>query len=319
MQNIGSWRRYDKNPLFPTVPGTWMAAQTANPDLLLLGDRYHLYFRGQAGGHDRIGLATVEKERFDGKTWHIRPDPVIDVGKPGSWDETHVFDPASVCVDGVVFLYYSAVSERCERAVCLATSADGIEFEKFADNPIVIGGGPEIVYHENTFYLYYWQRRKVCTGFELFLAISDDGFHFTEYSDEPVLPAGADGAWDSHTVETPRIFKENNLFYMLYCGSDRYDDYPAHAGLATSVDLVHWTKYPGNPVFSRGEAGAWDEGAIWFTTVEKIDGTYYLWYEGYGGGRARIEPYGSYLQGGKSQIGLATLDAEFFFVKRDYQ
>jgi hypothetical protein len=60
--------------------------------------------------------------------------------------------------------------------------------------------------------------------------------------------------------------------------------------------------------------GAWDEGAIWFTTVAKIDGIYRMWYEGYGGGTARTEPYGSYLKGGKSQIGLATLEAEFLYV-----
>jgi len=78
--------------------------------------------------------------------------------------------------------------------------------------------------------------------------------------------------------------------------------------------LVHWTKYPGNPIFSRGEAGAWDEGAIWFTTVEKINGRYYMWYEGYGGGTARTKAYGSYLKGGKSQVGMATLDAPYFYV-----
>lgn len=101
---------------------------------------------------------------------------------------------------------------------------------------------------------------------------------------------------------------------MMYCGSDRYDDYPWHAGLATSHDLVHWEKYSGNPVFSRGSEGAWDEGAIWFTTMAKIDGVYCMWYEGFGGGTARTEPYGSYLEGGKSQIGLATLETEFLFV-----
>jgi predicted GH43/DUF377 family glycosyl hydrolase len=122
-----------------------------------------------------------------------------------------------------------------------------------------------------------------------------------------VLAVGAKGEWDSHTVETPRIFEENGRYHMFYCGSDRYSDYPAHAGLATSTDLVRWRKFEGNPVFSRGEAGAWDEGAIWFTTVEKIGGRYYLWYEGYGGGDSRTKEYGSYLQGAKSQIGLAIM------------
>lgn len=92
------------------------------------------------------------------------------------------------------------------------------------------------------------------------------------------------------------------------------------------MECIGWLKYTmnsnairhrhsGNPIFSRGEAGAWDEGAIWFTTVERINGEYFLWYEGYGGGTARTEPYGSYLKGGKSQIGLTTLETDSFFVK----
>ena len=101
----------------------------------------------------------------------------------------------------------------------------------------------------------------------------------------------------------------------MYCGSNRHNDYPADAGLATSKDLVHWTKYPHNPIFSRGAEHEWDEGAIWFTTVEKIDDRYFMWYEGYGGGTARTEPYGSYLKGGKSQVGMAVLKAPFFYVR----
>ena len=73
----------------------------------------------------------------------------------------------------------------------------------------------------------------------------------------------------------------------------------------------------GNPIFSRGDEGQWDEGAIWFSTVEKINGRYYMWYEGYGGGTARTEPYGSYLKGGKSQVGMATLVAPYFYVRPD--
>jgi len=310
-----AWRRNENNPVLPTREGTWMESQTANPDLLLLGDTYHMYFRGQQGGHDRIGLATVPEHGFDGVTWEILSRPVIDVGAPGSWDETHALDPAAAAVDGTIYLYYSAVCERCDRSVCLATSRDGVQFEKFADNPVVIGGGPEVVYFNGLFHLLYWKERKGRRGFQIHLSTSRDGYRFEEASAEPVLAAGPEGAWDSHTVETPRIFREGGLFYMVYCGSDRNDDYPSEAGLATSRDLVQWNKYPGNPIFSRGNEGEWDEGAIWFTTVEKIDGVYYMWYEGYGGGTARKEPYGSYLKGGRSQIGLATMKADYFYVR----
>ncbi|NOZ60070.1 MAG: hypothetical protein GXO74_00160, partial [Calditrichaeota bacterium] len=128
---------------------------------------------------------------------------------------------------------------------------------------------------------------------------------------------GGENCWESHTVETPRIFREGDLFHMIYCGSGEHDDYPEHAGLAISRDLIHWKKFPHNPIFSRGDRGNWDEGAIWFTTVEKIAGKYFLWYEGYGGGENRDVPYDSYLESGRSQIGLAILQAPYFYVTEE--
>ena len=301
------WMKDEGNPIFPTRPGTWMDAQTANPDLLQIGDTYHMYFRGQQKDHDRIGLATASLDKFDGITWSLRTQPVIDVGEPGTWDESHVLDPATVFENGRVYLYYSAVSPLCDRSICLATSDDGILFRKFEDNPVIIGGAPEVIVRNGVFYLYFWKANPLGRGFQIHLATSADGFSFKELQDNPVLAVGLPGSWDSHTVETPRIFQEDDIYYMSYCASDRYDDYPSHAGLAVSDDLVNWRKSKFNPVFSRGEEGTWDEGAIWFTTVEKVGGTYYMWYEGYGGGDARTEPYGSYLQGGKSQVGMARL------------
>jgi predicted GH43/DUF377 family glycosyl hydrolase len=310
-----SWERYTGNPVFPAEPGTWRESQTANPDLLLKGDLYYMYFRGQQGGHDRIGVATVPREKFDGVTWDILPEPVIDVGGPGSWDERHALDPAAVLAGGRVFLYYTGSSLRADRAICLAVSDDGVRFTKYG--PVIIGGGPEIVYRDGTFYLYFWREVPGKKGFQIHCATSADGYRFSETAASLVLPVGEEGSWDSFTVETPRIFSEGGLWYMVYCGSDHHKDYPFHAGLATSRDLLHWTKYGGNPIFSRGSEGEWDEGAIWFTTVEKIDGRYYMWYEGYGGGISRTQAYGSYLKGGKSQVGMATLNAPFFYVRTD--
>ncbi|MCX6132738.1 MAG: hypothetical protein NTU47_02895 [Ignavibacteriales bacterium] len=309
------WKRYAGNPVFPAVPGTWRESQTANPDLLLNGSMYYMYFRGQREGHDRIGVATIPKAKFDGVTWNIHPEPIIDVGDPGSWDERHALDPAAVLFHGKVFLYYTGSSPRSDRAICLAVSENGIDFKKFLHKPVVIGGGPEVVLRGDTLYLYFWKEVPGKKGFQIHYAVSVDGYHFTEPDQSLVLPVGSEGTWDSFTVETPRIFSEGRLYYMVYCGSDKNKDYPFHAGLATSADLIRWTKYSSNPIFSRGEERQWDEGAIWFTTVEKINGRYYMWYEGYGGGTARTIPYGSYLKGGKSQVGMATLDAPYFYVK----
>jgi len=184
------WKRYSGNPVFPATAGTWRAAQTANPDLLLKDDTYFMYFRGQRDGHDRIGVATIAKEKFDGVTWNIAPDPIIDVGAPGSWDEQHALDPATILVGGKVFLYYTGSSPRSDRAVCLAVSEDGIHFTKYAANPVIIGGGPEVFYRDRTFFLYYWKQVPGRSGFQVHYATSADGYHFVEPPGSPGSSSG---------------------------------------------------------------------------------------------------------------------------------
>lgn len=117
--------------------------------------------------------------------------------------------------------------------------------------------------------------------------------------------------WDGYSLTTPRIFSEDGVYYMVYAGSNEYRDYLYNFGVAVSKDLHHWKKYSGNPVFSRGNKGEWDEGAIWFGTTEKINDTYYMWYEGYGGGKSRDKEYA---EGGCSQIGLARLKCKGNFL-----
>ena len=52
-------------------------------------------------------------------------------------------------------------------------------------------------------------------------------------------------------------------------------------------DGVKWTKYEGNPVFSAGESGQWDDEYSVSVTVIKIDTLFHMWYTG-GGNFANI-------------------------------
>jgi sucrose-6-phosphate hydrolase SacC (GH32 family) len=109
-------------------------------------------------------------------------------------------------------------------------------------------------------------------------------------------------------VTTPRIFSRNGVFYTLYGGSqsENRKDMPDAFGLARSTDLIHWEKYPQNPVFHLGSEGQWDDGAIWFGTVFEWENHLYLLYEG--GRLSDIVNHSPAL----TQVGLAAISCDDF-------
>ncbi len=295
--NPGRWRRPTWNPIFRPGGPAWRSRWTANPDLLKHGDEYFLYYRGNNGAFDQIGVATVPASQFDGRTWHdFEGNPVVKSGGKNSYDY-NALDPATVEAKGLIYLYYSACGNGPDR-IGLAVSRDGFHFRKPPESPILIGRAPEVVYRNSLFYLYYVVNSG--RGYEVHLATSPDGIRYSP-SAEPVLTPGPAQAWDSQSVTTPRIFEEDGVYNMIYAGSHDSVDEPRNFGLATSTDLRHWTKFTGNPIFSVGAEGAWDGGCIWFGTTEKIGGKYYIWYEG---------SRGNYAAGVTSQVGLAIIEAE---------
>lgn len=66
-------------------------------------------------------------------------------------------------------------------------------------------------------------------------------------------------------------------FVLFYSGRDERSK---QIGFATSRDLVHWTKHPGNPAL-RSRAGEWDAFLSTLPTpVYHLDGRYYLLFRG---------------------------------------
>jgi len=324
-----SFTRYPGNPIIPRTQGTFFSIFSANPDLLIFKDVYYLYFRGQAeAGHDQIGVAYARPENFDGIHWTLAPEnPVIRVGADtDDFDSGHILDPAAIVWNGDVYLFYSAhnihwKSRNVPSSIGLAVSHDGIRFEKHARNPVVFGTAPEALVFQNSVHLFF-QRRNAGGYFEIHHCPSVDGVIFSEQNARVVFrPSAIPGAFDSYSISTVRLWPEGDWFYMVYGGCDRYYDYPGAFGLARSKNLLDWERYPGNPIFKRGEAGTWDEGAVWFATVYKHGETYFLWYEGAGCGirlstpqaklasqDCRDQDYGGYGKTSFSQIGMAVFE-----------
>jgi hypothetical protein len=295
------WRRTRSGPVLGPLPATWLTDAATTPDVLAHHGETLLYCGAVRGGHERLAVMGI---RYGGQApTFSQVELAVDVGPAGAFDSDHVFDPASVVVADRVFLYYSTVGAAPD-SIGLATSADGHRFEKYS-HPVLVGRAPEVAVHQGTFHLLYVLDAPG-GGYGIHLAVSDDGRRFRPAGPAPVLDVGAPGTWDSFSVLTGRVFEYGDMYYMVYAGDAREKDLPRAFGLARSADLIHWERYPHNPVFRCGPPGAWDDGAIWFGTVSARNGMLDLWYEG--GSQAAVHAPPPML----TRVGLATLEAAEF-------
>ena len=133
-------------------------------------------------------------------------------------------------------------------------------------NPAVVVCGDKIV-------MLYRAQDKQGTS-RLGYAESTDGIHFTR-RDEPVLSPAADYEKDGG-VEDPRLVQFGDTYYLTYTGYNKKD---AQLCLATSKDLIHWSR---RGVIMPANKGNWNvkwtkSGAI---VPEKIDGKYWMYFLG---------------------------------------
>lgn len=326
--SIIKFKRIFNSPYIPKTEGTFFSKLVANPAVTEYKGILYFFFRGQGdSGHDQIGMWTTPSDSADGQYWsNHQPLPILPISKDtNAYDNQHLLDPGVVVKGDSLFVYYSGISyqKNPNYSICLAISTDGITFKKYP-SPIIQGGiAPEVVYYNGLFYLFY-QRQNKNGYWEVFVSTSENGIKYDISKERLVFgPSQIPGAFDSFSVATVRIFKEGDYFYMAYGGCTKYIDYPESIGLARSSDLLKWERYAHNPIFERGDAGSWDEGALWFPTIRNIQGKYIMWYEGGGSGKgiktkygrkvskiAREQNYGGYSKTSFSQMGIAVFEGK---------
>ncbi len=149
---------------------------------------------------------------------------------------------------------------------------------------------PAIVVRDNKIYMLYRAQDKIGLPggtSRIGLAVSNDGLHFTRMP-EPVFYPDNDVyrkyEWQGG-CEDPRIVEDDKgVYYMTYTA---YDGKIARLLIATSKDLIHWTKY--GSVFADAYKGKyidkWSKsGSIVATYKEgkiiatKVNGKYWMYW-----------------------------------------
>jgi predicted GH43/DUF377 family glycosyl hydrolase len=89
------------------------------------------------------------------------------------------------------------------------------------------------------------------------LCTSQDLFHWE--LEPPILYPHEGAAWEAGGLYKSWIIKFKEKYYLFYNAKNQTEGtWHEQTGVATSTDLVNWTRYPGNPVIANGAAGEFD-------------------------------------------------------------
>jgi predicted GH43/DUF377 family glycosyl hydrolase len=89
------------------------------------------------------------------------------------------------------------------------------------------------------------------------VAVSDDGLSWQRISDMPVLSVYQHDTkqWEEDCIYQPWLVEHNGTYYNFYNAANKGVE---QSGIAFSNDLIHWVRYPFNPVL-RNRANWYDE------------------------------------------------------------
>jgi hypothetical protein len=258
------------------ITAPWDFKGDRYPMVIEDGGVYKMWYTGYSiYGPGRIGYATSP----DGVNWTpYASNPVLDLGSPGEWDDTHLEAPFVINEDGNFEMWYMGCDgEACR--VGYATSPDGIAWTKYSGNPVIDIGNEfwnntnlqhPVVLHEDGIYK-AWVNTQ-----------GDDGSGVTPYFAYATSPDGIAWTWDANNpifsrdyegwIWRPFVINEGSNYAMWYGVWDGQ----ARIGYATSPDELTWTRY-GDVL--EGTPGGWDDGFASDPAVLQISGDYWMWYD----------------------------------------
>lgn len=217
-------------------------------------------------------------------------NPVIPCGAAAAWDErirepgnvlyepedtgreyktwfTAYIPPYGIGILPVIGYAYSSDGITWTKVQCVGVAPDAAHG---AEDPYICKVG-------NIYYMYF-ELRDGTTIHTIARAYSTDCVNWTY---EQIVLTALGFGFETTDVASPVNWYEDGIWYMLYEG--RTGGGLAKIGLATSADGLAWNRDAGNPVFTPGVAGKFDDQQVGSVDCIKIGTYYYMTYEGYDG------------------------------------
>jgi predicted GH43/DUF377 family glycosyl hydrolase len=195
------------------------------PVVIKNGDRYQMWYTGQARGKSWIGYATSK----DGKTWERMSDkPVLSAEQP--WEKVAVMCP-HVLYDAKARRYrmwYSGGEQYEPNAIGYAISEDGLNWAKHEKNPVF---GPDVkspwekdrvtacqVIRQGDWHLMFYIGFRDRDHAQIGIARSKDGItDWQRHPANPIIRPGKD-QWDHDAVYKPYAIFDGEKWLLWYNG-----------------------------------------------------------------------------------------------------
>lgn len=255
-----------------------------DPAVVHFGGRYLLYYtlRTKTG----FGIGVAESRDIDHWTKIGEVPPVQEVEKNG------ICAPGAIVLNGKVHLFYQSYGNGPKDAICHATSADGLHFDRDPSNPVFRPTGDwncgraidaDVIEHDGKLLLYWATRDPAFKVQQLGVAAApiDSDFGRASWTqlgpDGPILKPEL--PWEKQCIEAPALFTRGGKLFMFYAGA--YNNEPQQIGLAQSTDGVRWERVSDEPILPNGKPGTWNssESGHPYAFTDQ-DGTVHLFYQG---------------------------------------
>ena len=185
----------------------------------------------------------------------------------GAFQASVMQDVNAQILSGTVYKMWFTGGGATTSNIYYAESTDGIAWTRRATAVLAGWSNGQVIKSGSTYYMYAQAAAAQGSG-NIALYTSSDGIVWAQQS-TTILAKGAGGAWDAtgfYVLASPVLF--NGIWYMLYVGSAAGSLGLFKMGVATSTDLLNWTKSASNPVLSNASAAC---------TPQFVNGKWYLW------------------------------------------
>lgn len=284
--------------------GRWLNEFAQAPSTIIFDQFVRVYFScrppADSEGKYVSYSAYVDLDRKDlTKIVALAKEPVLSLGGIGCFDEFGIY-PVSVIRNNDEYWMYYTGHTRCESvpfntAIGLATSKDGVSFERVGRGPVIspspdepfVLSGPKIRKFNDLFYLFYitgkrWIRADGRTEvvYKIRMATSKDGVSWNKINHD-IIPDKID---EDETQASPDVFFANGKYHMFFCYkcATGFRENPERAyriGYASSDNLLEWSRQDDLCGITASPEG-WDSGMVAYPHVFSLDGSIHMLYLG---------------------------------------